>query len=354
VGKSVRRATVVLALTPLVSVPMGIAAFATGSGTTSPTSPTSATSTVTTTTPAPAGDASAVAVEVGGVVAVGQTSAQAASDNSGAHADALDLLGQRVSGGDQTKPGSSSGNIIGTGDTPVGDAELAPWSAQVQQSGDGSTAKAEAALAHVDIAGAFELWLLHSQSTATWTGDKSTGDSSSDGAEVSALGMLDVKVLHSEAHSGATGKSDLLVINGNEIGSNEQANGQCEIPADPVLHLLCLTADGGTSSTGVTTSDGTVVSVDIGGGQLTGTVSSSSTKGGIAQTPAPAQQSGGSTAGGKTTNGSRLPHTTGPAAGGLPFTGSDAGRLAALGLAFAALGSAMLAFARRRRAAFAR
>ncbi|HET6817938.1 MAG TPA: hypothetical protein VFH66_11995 [Mycobacteriales bacterium] len=340
--KSVRRATVVLALTPLVSVPMGVAAFATTAGSTS--------TVTTTTTPAPPGDASAVAAQVDGVITVAGTSATAASSGSGAHADALDLLGQRVSGGDQTTTGSSSGNLIGTGPTPLGDAELAPWSAQVQQGSDSSTAKAEAALAHVNLANAVELWLLHSQSTATWTGDKSTGDSSSDGAEVSALGALDVKVLHSEAHSGAKGKSDLLVINGNEIGSSDQANGMCEIPADPLIHLLCLTADGGTSSTGVTTSDGTVVTVSIGGGQLNGTISNSSTKAGLAQTPAAGQQNnGGSTAAGHVTNGSRLPHTSGPAVGSLPFTGSDAGRLAALGLAFAALGSAMLAFARRTR-----
>ena len=339
-GKTVRRATVALALTPLLSVPMGVAAFASSSGTTT---------TVTTTTPAPDGKASAVAAEVDGVVAIGKTSAQAGQSDSGAHADALNLFGQRISGGDQTKPGSSSGNIIGTGTTPLGDAEVAPWSAQVQQSGDSSTAQAEAALAHVNLADAFELWLLHSQSTATWTGDKSTGDSSSDGAEVSALGQLDIKVLHSEAHSGQTGKSDLLVINGNEIGSSDQANGMCEIPADPLIHLLCLTASGGTSSTGVTTSGGTVVGVSIGGGQLTGTISGSQTSGGIAQTPTPAKHNGGKTTGGKTTNGSRLPHTSGPAAAGLPFTGSDAGRLAALGVAFAALGSAMVAFGRRTR-----
>jgi hypothetical protein len=339
VRRSVRRATVVLALTPLMSVPVGVAAFAATSGST--------TTTTTTTTPAPPGDSSAVAAEVSGIVSVGKTSAHATSSGSGAHADALSLFGQRVSGGDQTKPGSSDGNLIGTGDTPLGDAEVAPWSAKVTEAGSGSTAQAEAALAHVNLADVFEVWLLHSTSQTAWTPDKSTGDASSDGAEVSALGQLDIKVLHSEAHSGATGKSDLLVINGNEIGSSEQANGQCEIPADPLFHLLCLTADGGTSSTGVTTSDGTVISVDIGGGQLTGTVSSSSTKGGKGQTPAPAQHKGGKTPGGKTSNGSRLPHTTGSAS--LPFTGSDAGRLAALGLAFAALGSAMVAFARRTR-----
>src|SRR4051794_26414978 len=300
-----------------MSVPVGVAAFATTSGTTS---------TVTTTTPAPPGDSSAVAAEVGGILSVGKTSAHAAGSGSGAHADAVDLLGQRISGGDQTKPGSSAGNIIGTGDTPLGDAEVAPWSAKVAETGTSSTSEAEAALAHVNLADAFEVWILHSKSQASWTPDKSSGDSFSDGAEVSALGALDIKVLHSEAHSGAKGKSDILVINGNEIGSSDQVNGQCEIPADPLIHLLCLTADGGTSATGVTTSDGTVISVDIGGGQLTGTISGSSTKGGIAQTPAPAQHNGGKTTGGKTTHGSRLPHT-GPAAG-LPFTGSDAGRLA--------------------------
>src|SRR3954452_22004564 len=340
VRKSVRRATVVLALTPLVSVPMGVAAMATTSGTSS---------TVTTATPAPPGDSSAVAAEVSGIVSVGKTSAHAASSGSGAHADAVTLFGQRISGGDQTKPGSSDGNIIGSGETPLGDAELAPWSAKVTEGGSGSTAQAEAALAHVNLADAVELWLLHSQSEAEWTPDQSSGDSQSDGAEVSALGQLDIKVLHSHAHSGKTGTSDLLVINDSEIGSSEQANGQCEIPADPLLHLICLTADGGTSSTGVTTSDGTVISVDIGGGELTGTISSSSTKGGIAQTPAAAQPPAKHRNHGGATTGSKLPHTPGPQAAGLPFTGSDAGRLAALGIALAALGSAMVAFARRTR-----
>src|SRR3954453_7182265 len=262
-----------------MSVPVGVAAFATTSGTTG---------TITTTTPAPPGDSSAVAAEVGGILTVGKTSAHAASSGSGAHADALSILGQQVSGGDQTKPGSSEGNVIGTGDTPLGDAEVAPWSAKVTETGTSSTAEAEAALAHVNLADAFEVWILHSQSQASWTAEKSSGDSFSDGAEVSALGALDVEVLHSEAHSGGKGKSDLVVINGNEIGSSDQADGQCEINADPLIHLLCLTASGGTSSTGVTTSEGTVVSVDLGGGQLTGTISGSTTKGGKA-TPAAAK-----------------------------------------------------------------
>jgi len=340
VRKTVRRATIALALTPLLSIPAGLSATALAGAADHGTTVVS--------TPAPPGDASAVAAEIDGVVTVAKTKAHAGSTGGGADADALTVLGNQVSGGSQDGVGSKQGNLIGTGATPVGDAEVAPWNAKVTDAGGGYQSHAEAALAYANLADLVELWLLHSKSDATWTPDSSTGDSQSDGAEVSALDMLDVKVLHSEAHSTGKGHSDLLVVNGNEIGSSDQADGQCEIPADPLIHLLCLTADGGTSATGVTTSDGTVVSVDIGGGQLGGTISSSSTKGGKGQTPAPAQHNGGTTSGGKTTNGSRLPHTTGPA-GALPFTGSDAGRLAVLGLAFAALGSAMVAFGRRTR-----
>src|SRR3954447_13771873 len=328
-----------------MSVPVRVAAYATTSGTTS----------TATTSPAPDGEASASAVQVGGdLLVIGQTSAKAGQKGGSSSANSLTLLGTQISGGtDHSNPQPSE--LIGTGATPLGHAEVAPWSAHASHTSNSSTAAAEAALAHVDLADVFEVWLLHSRSHAAWSQDssgnsQSTGDSTSDGAEVSALGQLDIKVLHSDAHSGKTGKSDLLVVNDSEIGSSDQVDGQCEIPADPLIHLLCLTADGGTSSTGVTTSDGTVISVDIGGGQLPGTVSSSSTKGGKAQTPAgtPAHHNGGKTSGGKTTNGSRVPNAPGPDAA-LPFTGSDAGRLAALGLAFAALGSAMVAFGRRTR-----
>src|SRR3954447_14919947 len=131
-----------------MSVPVGVAAYATTSGTTS----------TVTTTPAPPGDSSAVAAEVSGIVSVGKTSAHAASSGSNAHADAINLFGQRISGGDQTKPGSSDGNLIGTGETPLGDAELAPWSTKVTEDGSGATAQAEAALAHVNLADVLELW----------------------------------------------------------------------------------------------------------------------------------------------------------------------------------------------------
>lgn len=345
--RTVRRATVILALTPLVSLPTAVAAFATSGGT-------DPTTTVTTTTPAPPGDASAAAVDIDGIVSAGKTTAHAGSDGASAHADALDLLGTRVSGGDQTSAGSNSGNLIGTGDTPLGDAEVAPWSTKVTDDNGGHQSAAEAAVAHLNLAGLAEVWLLHSTSAATWTPDKSTGDAESDGAEVSALGMLDIKVLHSEAHSGQTGKSDLLVVNGTEIGSSDQANGQCQINAEPLLDLLCLTASGGTSSSGVSTSGGTVAQIDVGNGQLGGVVSGSTTKGGVAATPQQPQANHKPAAHGNQTQGSRVPNTpASPSAAGLPFTGADIERMGATATALAALGGAMTAFARRRRTSLA-
>lgn len=337
--KSVRKATVVLALTPLGWLPAAAAIAAGSDGTT------------TITTPAPDGAATAVAAEVSGIVAIGKTSAHAGSGGAHASADALDVLGQRISGGDQKGPGSGGASLIGTGATPVGDVEVAPWSAKV--TGDatsGYTSHAEAALAHADIAGAAELWLLHAQSDATWSPDKSTGDAQSDGAELKALGALDIKVLHSEAHSDGTSKSDLLVLNGNELGSSDDANGMCQLDASPLLDLICLTATGGVDkATGATTSGADVLTADIGGGALTGTVSGTTSGGGTAPAGSP-EKSGPGTPKDQVSQGGRLPHTTGDTASGtLPFTGADVERTTAIAAALAALGAAMAEFGRRRR-----
>jgi hypothetical protein len=325
---------------------MAVASFAAGAG--------GGHTTTITTTPAPSGDASAVAAEVNGVIAVGKTKAHAGSDGGDSSADGLDVLGQRVSGGDQHGVGSNDGNLIGTGTTPVGDAEVAPWSNKVTDDNGGYQSKAEAALAHANLADVVEIWLLHSKSGATWTQDKSTGDAESDGAEVNVLDMLDIKVLHSEAHSDGKSKSDLLVVNGTEIGSSDDANGMCEIDASPLVDLICLTANGGTSDTGVTSSDGTVVTVDVGGGSLVGTVSGSTSQGGnaghvVAPPKTTHHPKGGQQQGGHLPT----PSQAGKTPGSLPFTGAGVDRMAALGAAFAALGAAMTAFGRRRRVPYA-
>ncbi|HEU5035144.1 MAG TPA: hypothetical protein VFT62_10375 [Mycobacteriales bacterium] len=331
---NIRRATVVLALTPVISFPTAAAFAGTGVSSVDP-------------TPAPAGDSSAVAAQLDDLLTVGKTAAHAGSTGGTANADALDLLGTRVVGGDQTKVGHSDGNLIGTGDTPLGDAEVAPWSATVTNDNGGFQSSAEAALAHVNIADAAEIWLLHSKSAATWSPDKSSGDSESDGAEVNlGGGALDIKVLHSEAHSGGTGLSSLLVVNGTPVVSSGDAGGQCNIDASPLIQLLCLTASGGTGTDGLTTSGADVVDVNVGDGALPGTVVGTKTSGGGAVTTPTKQRHHH-----QTNQHGPLPHTNGPKehpSAGLPFTGSDAGRLGAIAAALAALGAAMAAHGRRR------
>jgi hypothetical protein len=334
VRTNIRRATVVLALTPVIAFPTAAAFAGTGVSSLDP-------------SPAPAGDSSAVAAQLDDLLTVGKTAAHAGATGGSASADALDLLGTRVAGGDQTKVGHSDGNIIGTGDTPLGDAEVAPWSATVTNDNGGFQSAAEAALAHVNIADAAELWLLHSTSTATWTPDASTGDSASDGAELNlGGGALDVKVLHSEAHSTGKSTSSLLVINGTPVVSSSDAGGQCNIDASPLIQLLCLTASGGTGTNGLTNSGADVVDVNVGDGALPGTLVGTKTAGGgTASTPTGEQGHHQGNQHGP------LPHTSGPQghpSAGLPFTGSDAGRLGAIAAALAALGAAMTAHGRRR------
>ena len=111
-NKNVKRATLVLALTPLMALPATVAvAAATGPTTTlgtltaATTSTAAATTTTTTTTTtthtdAPPASASAVAAKVDGIITVGETGATAGSSSGTAHAHALDILGTTVSGGD--------------------------------------------------------------------------------------------------------------------------------------------------------------------------------------------------------------------------------------------------------------
>jgi hypothetical protein len=334
----VKRASLVLALTPLMSVPLMTAAFAGSSGTTAP-----LTTTVTTHTDAPPASASAAAANIDGVITIGGTSTSAGSSGSQAHADSLDLFGTRIEGGDASSSGktTNSGALLDTGSTPLGQVAILPWSASASGTSAEYKSAADAALAYANVANLAQVWVLHSHSASDWTPDKSTGDSSSDGAEVSALGLLDIKVLHAEAHSGQTGSSALLVVNGTGIGTSQQANGACQLNLSPVLDLICLTANGGTGSNGVTTSGGTVANVT---GVIPGTtLSGASSQGGVVAGPPTSP---------KTPHKlphTKLPHTGKPAGGKLPFTGSDVGVLAVWAAAITAMGASLTAIARRRR-----
>jgi hypothetical protein len=363
VKKNVKRATLVLAMTPLLAVPATAAlAASTGPVTASvprtvtavaaPAAPASSnTSSGTTTTVthqnAPKATASAVAAKVAGVITIGETGATAGSDGGTAHAHALDILGTTVSGDDVTD-GSKSGSLFSTPDNPIGDLELAPWSGTVAHNGGGTQSQAEAALAHAGLLGVLQVWLLHSQSQATWTPDASHGHSESDGAEVNLADQLDVKVLHAETDSDGKGSSAILVINGTGILTSDQTGNACDIPADPLIDLLCLQATGGKGSDGSTTSTAEVVKETSGVGLPGGDIVGASSGGGKAVTPSTPGSSNPGTStkhGTRHTSGGRLPHTSGQ----LPFTGGETGLLAAYGALLAGLGTAITAAARRRR-----
>lgn len=359
--KTVKRATVVLAMTPLGLLPALAASAATlgpatstavstttstvtnAVGATTGSSGSSTTSTVTTTTTdAPSSSASAAAAKVDGVIGISDTSASSGKDKDEAHAHALDVLGTTVSGGDASAASgkqSSDGALLATPDNPIGDLEILPWSAAVTHDNGGAQAAAEASLAHAGLLDVLQVWLLHSQSNTTWTPGESTGASSSDGAEANVAGQLDVKVLHAEASSDGKGSSALLVINGEEIISSDDANGTCAIDADPLASILCLQASGGKGS-----ATATVASLTSAATGITGSVSDASSQGGRVASP----QTTSLHRSRQPQNGP-LPHTSGPATGRLPFTGSPTTVLVAIGALFAAAGSYLVELTRRRR-----
>jgi hypothetical protein len=368
VRKNVKRATLVLALTPLMAVPATAAIAATTAPVTTLTQRTPAVTSATTATPtktatgtttstttittthqdAPKASASAVAAKIAGVITIGETGATAGSDGGTAHANALEILGTSVSGGD-VKDGSNHGSLFATPDNPIGDLELAPWSGSVNHSTGGTQSKAEAALAHAGLLGVLQLWLLHSQSQTSWTPDASHGHAESDGAEVNLADQLDVKVLHAETDSDGKGSSAILVINGNGILTSEQTGNACKIPADPLISLLCLQATGGKGSDGSTTSTAEVVKETSGVGLPGGDIVGATSSGGKVSNPATPPTSPKHHS--RHSSGGPLPHTSAPSAGRLPFTGGETGLLAAYGALLAGLGTAITAAARRRRPA---
>ena len=362
-NRNVKRATVVLALTPVMSLPaIAIAAASTGVTTTTSTLSTplttvhrttqqptashqaSGTTTVTTHQDAPPASASAVAADVAGVITIGSTKTTAGAGGGTAHAHALDLLGTTVAGGDVTN-GKQGGDIIATPDNPVGDLEVAPWSGSVEHAGGGTQSQAEAALAHAGLLGVLQIWLLHSQAQSTWTPDASHGHSTSDGAEANLDDQLDVKVLHAETDSNGKGSSALLVINGTGIGTNDQLGASCALNLDPLANILCLQATGGTGKDGTTTAAAYVGNVT---GALPGVIVTGVTSGG-GHVAAPVVKAPDKAPVSKPAESGPLPHTNGPAAGRLPFTGSEAGLLAAYGALLTGLGAAIARAGRRRR-----
>lgn len=214
--------------------------------------------------PAPPGEATATAVQVGELVRVSDTSTQAGQDATGAHATVVEVAGQSVLGlgGSQDGEGHDSGHLVDT-EPNAARLQVAPWETSVSsedadtqdgatQDAEGEThaAQASSALTRAHVAGVTHVDVLESNSEATYTDEHSTGSAVSNGVDLTIADIARVVVLHSEVTSEGKGSSHLLGINDTEIGTDEQLGEVCALEADPAVSLSCLAASGGIGDNG--------------------------------------------------------------------------------------------------------
>ncbi len=291
--------------------------------------------------PPPPGNAEGYALLIDPLLSVGHTKASTAGSGS-ATGNAVEVGGKPLidgtTGGTQSGAGSKHGALLDTGATPLGQLQVTPWEATVTNTASGSSSDSDAALLKLFLVDPTVLRaaVLHSHSHADSNSNGTSGSSSSDGAEVNAGdGQLDVKVLHAESSSSSGGKSYLLSINGNEVGSSDQANGSCALSVPGVASLSCLSASGGKSAT-VNQASSSVGDATLGSGQGHGTVS------GTASSGHPATLGSGST----TTTGN-TGNNASSGGSNLPFTGADLPPIVGIGALLLAAGAWMQQAARR-------
>lgn len=304
----------------------------------------------TTTTAAPPAHAEAAALLIDGLLAIGHTTADAGPDSSSASANALEVGGKPLidgtTGGTQKGNGTSSGALLDTGLTPLGQLQLTPWKASASGGNGSSSSDADAALARLILIdpSVLKASVLQSSSHANYTSSGSTGSATSDGAVVDAgNGALTVDLLHAESSSsGSGGSSYLASINGNQIGTSGQANGGCTLTVPQVISLSCLTASGGPGSSTASSAVGTATIADgqAPGGELVASKSSGA--------KAPSGVTGQSPDGTRV-KGEKFPSPRSASSSSLPLTGGDVAPLGAIAALAVAAGAWVQQVAGRRR-----
>jgi len=191
--------------------------------------------------PAPPSAATAVAVKVGYLVSVGQTGAGSGQAGSTASAAPIAIGGKPILSGTQATPKSGSGAAFDTGKTQIGQLAVLPWATSVAP----DHASSSAALASATLNGVGDVSVAPAFSFASWTPGKSNASSVSDGAVIH-LGEFTIKVLHSESAASGHGKTYLVQLFGNNIGT-KGANG-CMLNVGPLATVGCLKALNGVGS----------------------------------------------------------------------------------------------------------
>jgi hypothetical protein len=260
--------------------------------------------------PAPPSEASATALQLKGLLTIGETAARSAQDSGSASATALGVGGtslvQGKTGGKQSGDGKQEGALVELEQGPLQesgtDVEVTPWDAAVS----GPNSDARAALARVGVAGVVRVDVLHSKSKTTYTQGKSTGTSSSDGVRLCVLGCsddkgqpggLEIVVLHSEAESGGKGHSYVASIGDTKLVSDEDLgnpNDVCSLTvgqqrSEPVfLQALCVSAKGGAGAEQRQEAMASVANAALLGDMIVGNLITASGAGGLAPIAAPA------------------------------------------------------------------
>jgi hypothetical protein len=218
-------------------------------------------------TPAPPGQASGVAVQVGSLLDISKTGATAGSGSPSAESSVVRLGGEPLLGlgGTQSGNGQIGGALLDTANALPARVEVAPWTASVDGSGSAThQAKSSAAVARAGVPDVVEAGVLTSQSEASWSQQKSSGHAVSDGVNVGLLNAINAVLLHSETSSEGRGHSYLVGVNGTEIGTDDQlgASPLCAVNAGGLLSLSCLTASGGAGADGLTSGAAEVLEID--------------------------------------------------------------------------------------------
>lgn len=184
-------------------------------------------------------ESGATAVNVADQVVISSTAASTEDDGS-ADATVVEVGGETVIGSTQEGEGSQSGEAFTTGENEQGQLTIAPHESTVTEDESyARTAVADGQLGDEESDQYATVTVLESESRATDDGSSS----STTGARVDLGGQLMLQLLHAQTTSDGDGSSAVAYINDEGILTSEQVDGQCEIPADPLAHLLCLYAD---------------------------------------------------------------------------------------------------------------
>ena len=304
------------------------------------------------TVPAPPGESSAAALQVGSLLDVSKTGATAGSGTSTADASVVRLGGEPLLGlgGSQSGDGQTGGALLDTGNALPARVEAAPWTASAGGSGSSTRqAQSSAAVARAEVPDVVKAGVLTSDSQASWSQQKSSGTAVSDGVNVKLLDTINAVLLHSETSSEGQGHSYLVGVNGTEIGTDDQlgASPLCAFNAGGLLSLSCLTASGGSGTDGLTSGVAEVVKIDPAIDAIamadpvaafTATSSSGSGAAPIEPAPMPIVSAGETTRGGPSPDSQATDtgrETLGQTTSQLPRTGTTVASLASA--AFAAL-----------------